>query len=140
MIANGTILADETGMNTIVENLHVLQQVLLQKSPITAERRARIQELREDVPAPILGHFDRLIAQGRKGVGLVRHGICSGCHLRVSFGTAAGLLQPKDVYLCENCGCYLLLAPDEVTPPAESAASVAAMVGKGRKKLATVTA
>jgi predicted nucleic acid-binding Zn-ribbon protein len=127
-------------MNTIVENLHALQQVLLQKSPVTAERRAQIWELRENVPVPILSHFDRLIAQGRKGVALVRHGVCGQCHLRVSFGTAAGLLQPKDVYLCENCGCYLLLAPDEVTPPAESAASVAATVCKGRKKLATVTA
>ena len=127
-------------MNTIVENLHALQQVLLQKSPVTAERRARIRELRENVPVSILGHFDRLIAQGRNGVALVRHGVCGECHLRVSFGTAASLLQPKDVYLCENCGCYLLLAPDEVTAPAESPALAAATVRKGRKKPAIVTA
>jgi predicted nucleic acid-binding Zn-ribbon protein len=127
-------------MNTITENLHALQQVLLQKSPVTAERRARIKELRENVPVPILSHFDRLIAQGRKGVALVRHGICGQCHLRVSSGTASSLLQPKDIYLCENCGCYLLLAPEEVTPPAEAPAVVAAPVRKGRKKLATVIA
>jgi predicted nucleic acid-binding Zn-ribbon protein len=127
-------------MNTIVGNLHALQQTLLQKSPVTAERRARIRELRENVPAPILSHFDRLIAQGRKGVALVRHGVCGQCHLRVSTGTASSLLQPEDVYLCENCGCYLLLAPDEAAAPAEPPAVVVATVRKGRKKPAVVTA
>jgi predicted nucleic acid-binding Zn-ribbon protein len=78
-------------MRTTVENLYALQQLQLQTAPVSAEREAQIKLLREKIPAQILGHFDRLIAQGRKGVALVRNGVCRECHIRVPLGTAASL-------------------------------------------------
>ena len=121
-------------MRAIVENLYAQQQILLQPKAASKEQMACIQQLREKVPVQILGHFDRLIAQGRRGVALVRRGICGECHLRISSGTVASLVQPKDVYVCDNCGRYLLLAPDESVTPAESAAPVPPPARKTRKK------
>jgi predicted nucleic acid-binding Zn-ribbon protein len=129
------IPAMEADMRAIVENLYTQQQMLLQPKPASKEQTACIQQLREKVPVQILGHFDRLIAQGRRGVALVRHGICGECHLRISSGTAASLVQPKDVYVCDNCGRYLLLAPDETITLAEPVAPVPPPVRKTRKKL-----
>jgi len=101
-------------MRAIVENLYALQQLLLQEKPLSPEQTVRVQSLRATVPAQIQGHFDRLIAQRRNGVAIVRNGVCCECHIRLPFGTAANLAQPTDIYLCENCGRYLMLAKEEI--------------------------
>jgi len=121
-------------MRTTVENLYALQQLQLQTAPASPARDAEIQKLREGIPAQILAHFDRLIAQGRKGVALVRGGVCRECHIRVPSGTAASLVQPKDLYLCENCGRYLLLPLDEIHPAVEVPVPPPAPARKTRKK------
>ncbi len=110
-------------MKAMVENLFALQQLLLKSSRVTPEQEAKIRQLRKNVPLPVLGHFDRIIKQGRRGVALVRHGVCCECHVRVSAGTAASLVRPKDLYLCESCGRYLLLDPEEATEAAEAPAT-----------------
>ncbi|MBI2496883.1 MAG: hypothetical protein HYV75_02790, partial [Opitutae bacterium] len=50
-------------MNPYIETL-LLQQRRLQAGATTEET----DKLRAQVPAVVLAHFDRLIAQGRKGV------------------------------------------------------------------------
>lgn len=110
-------------MSTTMESLYELQGLLLSSKASAATRESRIRALRETVPPPVLAHFDRLIAQRRKGVALVRRGFCGECHLRVSFATAASLVRPDDIFLCENCGCYLMLAPEETTVAAQPAAA-----------------
>ena len=121
-------------MRAIVENLYALQQLQLQTVPASAEQEAKMKKLRAKVPAPVLSHYDRLMAMGRKGVALVHNGICRGCHLRVPSGMAASLIRPKDLYLCDNCGAYLLVPLDEINPPADSTPPMPAPVRKTRKK------
>lgn len=77
-------------------------------------------------------HFLRLLAAGRKGVGLVRHGVCSACHLRVADATVANLRQSADLPLCENCGAYLLLDAEE--KPAELVIELSAGPRRVRRK------
>jgi len=101
-------------MRAIAESMYQLKQLLRSTEPATPERDAQIRRLRSEIPAPVLGHFDRLLQQGRGGVALVRHGVCGECHLRVSVGTLASLVRPKDLHLCDNCGSYLLMPQDEV--------------------------
>ena len=106
-------------MKPAIENLYTLQGLVRETRGIVPPGKAEIvQSLRTEVPAPILGHFDRMIARGINGVALVRHGVCTECHIRVPVSTLGALLKPKDLYLCENCGCYLLL-PEEETQAAE---------------------
>ena len=64
----------DSNMRKTVENLYALQQLQLQTAPASVEREAQIRKLREGIPTQVLAHFDRLIAQGRRGVALVSNG------------------------------------------------------------------
>ena len=113
--------------------MYALQQLALQSTPRTAEQEIQMCALRDKVPLQVLGHFNRLIERGQTGVALVRHGVCTGCHLRVSSGTVASLVNPKDLYLCDNCGRYLLLPLDEMTPTEDAKPTAAVTVTIKRK-------
>lgn len=97
-------------MNEILEHLLRLQD--LDFDPKL--RKSAGQEaatLREKIPPQILGHYDRLVARGKKGVALVSNQVCRGCNMRVPIGTVNTLMQAKDIQLCDSCGRYLALAP-----------------------------
>ena len=102
-----------------IELLNELQtlELLARKS---ADQKARIAALREEIPDPLLGHYDRLMTRGKKGVALVRRvtggGLCTGCRMRLPSGPYATLLRDEDVAMCENCARYLLLEPEEPAP------------------------
>lgn len=123
-------------MKSITENLLALQKLIKQGSPVTAEQQAMIQQLRQEVPEPILAHFDRALSRGKNGVALVRNGVCCECHMRVPTSTVASLSSPRDIYLCDTCGCYLQLAPDEQSIEFEPLVVTAPPARKARKKRA----
>src|SRR5690242_7300254 len=101
-------------MNDLLTNLLKIQALdFAETTDKTAE--AQKEELRARVPQPVLGHYDRLVARGKKGVAMVRNQVCTGCHMRLPIGTINTLMQGNDVRLCDMCGRYLYL-PD----PAES--------------------
>jgi predicted nucleic acid-binding Zn-ribbon protein len=82
------------------------------------------EELRNTIPQPILAHYDRLIARGKKGVALVRNQVCTGCHMRLPIGTINTLMQNQDIQLCDTCGRYLYLEEiPEATPAAQEPAA-----------------
>ena len=110
-------------MNDLIETLHLLQQQ--QRRPAAARLGApKLADLRARVPAPVLAHFDRLTAHGRKAVADVHHGVCSSCHLRLPQVTTFDVIHRHELRFCENCGAYLRFADDEVTS-ASRVASVA---------------
>src|SRR5215469_1260637 len=77
-------------------------------------------ELRTKIPPQILGHYDRLVAKGKKGITMVRDQVCTGCHMRVPIGGIMALKHGEDIQLCENCGRYLYLAPAALVEPVKS--------------------
>jgi len=95
-------------MNDILPNLLKLQA--LEFNP-TAEpgTPAQMAEIRALVPPQILGHYDRLVARGKKGVAVVTDQVCTGCHMRLPIGTINTLMQDLDIQLCDTCGRYLYL-------------------------------
>ena len=101
-------------MRTLVEIMLEMQPKLLGPHHHLAEQQAILKRLRPQVPELVLAHFLRLVVQGRKGAAAVRNGVCSSCHIRVASGVAAALLNPTDLHLCENCGAYLVIAPEEL--------------------------
>lgn len=105
---------ERDAMKPIVEKLLELQTILLTKPAEGTEAAAKAFELRREVPSSLLGHFQRRIARGRRAVAVVRNGVCGECHMRLPTGTAASLVSAADVVLCETCGCYLMLAADEL--------------------------
>jgi predicted nucleic acid-binding Zn-ribbon protein len=123
-------------MNDLLTTLLKLQAIEFDQAPASTSE-AEIAELRARVPAQILGHYDRLVARGKKGVAVVRNQVCTGCHMRLPIGTVNTLMQGTDIQLCDTCGRYLYL-PD----PAESqfveniAATKPAPKARKRKTLA----
>ena len=110
-------------MKELLQNL-----VKLQSLEFGGVRDANIEtamaELRTRIPPSILGHYDRLVARGKKGVAAVHGQVCSGCHMRVPLGVVNTLRQERDIQLCENCGRYLYLpAVEENDRPAKAVKS-----------------
>ena len=104
-------------MKDLLQNLIQLQTLDFGDVKTGAVEAARAA-LRSRVPAPILGHYDRLVARGKKGVAAVRGQVCSACHMQVPLAVVMRLQHGLDLQLCENCGRYLCL-------PAEGESEVA---------------
>jgi len=68
---------------------------------------ARQVELRAQVPNAILGHFDRMLAQGRSGIAPLRNGICGGCHIRIPRAHIAGIRGSHELDVCDQCGTFI---------------------------------
>ncbi len=104
-------------MRKIMDQLLALQKLELNSRAKSSAPQPEAKQLREQVPAPILAHYDRLMARGKKGVAIARNGVCSECHLRITGGKLLDLSAGKDVQLCDNCGRYLYLPPETTTSP-----------------------
>ncbi len=82
----------------------------------SSAKKAAAEKLRTQIPYQILGHYDRLRARGKKGVALVRHQVCSECHVSVPLGTVMTVINGSDIQLCGNCGRYLYVEPEAPAP------------------------
>jgi predicted nucleic acid-binding Zn-ribbon protein len=104
-----------------MQNLVKLQNLQFSDSKDKSAEAAKA-ELRAKIPAPVLGHYDRLIARGKKGLALVREQVCMGCHMRQPMAVVMTLMHQKDIQLCDSCGRYLYLedasASSAPEPPA----------------------
>lgn len=107
-------------MNELMENLVKLQALEFgEKEDKNAE--ATIEKLRATIPPQILGHYDRLVARGKKGVAIVRDQVCTGCHMRLPLAVVMTLMREKDIQLCDSCGRYLYLREAAAAPAPEPA-------------------
>ena len=96
-------------MNEIIKSLLQLQSLEFNDQSAPGHEK-QIAELRVKIPPPILGHYDRLVAHGKKGVAVIRNqSSCSACHISVPLGVVLTLMHNTDVQLCGNCGRYLYL-------------------------------
>ena len=110
-------------MKDLIDNLVKLQALQPDKTT-NAGSDDRIVKLRATIPEPILAHYDRLTARGKKGVAGVRNQVCTGCHMQVPLGVTFTLMHGDDLQICESCGRYLYLlesAPAEPIEPKKAA-------------------
>jgi predicted nucleic acid-binding Zn-ribbon protein len=94
-------------LQTLVE-LQALElgEVKIKNAEVTIAR------LRKKIPPQVLGHYDRLMARGKKGIVPVRNQTCTGCHLRLPIAVVMTLVHGTDLQLCDSCGRYLYLPED----------------------------
>ncbi|HWI59900.1 MAG TPA: C4-type zinc ribbon domain-containing protein [Bacillota bacterium] len=119
-------------MNDLLQTLLKLQALDFAENTTTSTDSLKA-ELRARVPQQILGHYDRLVARGKKGIAIVRNQVCTGCHMRIPIGTVNTLMQGTDVQLCDTCGRYLCLAPAEETQkPAQVAVAAEAPAAEAK--------
>ena len=106
---------------TILTLLYELQQLEFSNKDPDEKIKARIAELRTQIPPPYLRHYDRLKARGRKGVSLVRNGVCTECRMTLPTGVWNTVQRGDDICVCDHCARYLLLDPALQTQPTKEA-------------------
>ena len=71
---------------------------------LTKERAELAAKIDED----LLDRFDRLFeSKGDAAIVAVEHGICTGCHMKVTTATAMSVKAGKEIVSCEQCGRIL---------------------------------
>ncbi len=130
----------QCSMKNFIAQLFNLQTLEMEPTPDSTHKTAAIQELRQQIPPPILGHYDRLRSRNRKGVALVRHGVCAECHMRLATGIFAEVVRAEDIVICDTCGRYLHILPQDIATPESQSAQApppAAKPAAKRKKSAS---
>ena len=113
-------------MKSLIDNLMALQELRGRGSKPVRNPADQLTALRAQIPESLLFTFDRLIARNKNPVSVVRHGVCSECHLQIAVGTLGSLAFGQSVQQCGNCGRFLYLPKDEsVYEPASSPKSKA---------------
>ena len=77
-----------------------------QRQEFETEREA----LASKIDADLLDQFERLFnSKGDAAIVAVEHGVCTGCHMKVTTATAARVKAGKEIVNCEQCGRILYL-------------------------------
>jgi hypothetical protein len=125
-------------MNEIIKILLQLQTLEINGHAAPGQEKLAA-ELRAKVPPPVLAHYDRLVARGKKGVALIRNeSSCSACHISVPRNVVLTLMHNADVQLCESCGRYLYLPEPTPTPTEPVAPKKTPKARKPKAELQTV--
>jgi predicted nucleic acid-binding Zn-ribbon protein len=107
-------------MNALIKNLLTLQTLEFDAAGKAANAK-QIAELRAQIPAQIMAHYDRLAARGKKGVAVIRRQVCCACHMQVPRSVVLTLMNNKDIQICDSCGRYLYLEDTPADPATEAA-------------------
>jgi uncharacterized protein len=82
------------------------------KSKTLENRQEELTQEREtlasEIDADLLHRFERLFnSKGDAAIVAVEHGVCTGCHMKVTTATASQVKAGKEIVSCENCGRIL---------------------------------
>ena len=85
------------------------------KSKALGARQQELETERESlaskIDADLLDQFERMFnSKGDAAIVAVEHGVCTGCHMKVTTATAARVKAGKEIVSCEQCGRILYLA------------------------------
>lgn len=110
----GEIETAEKNARTIKETISRQLTDLEAKSKALDSQRRELEKEREAIAAQIdadsLDQFERLFnSKGDAAVVAVEHGVCTGCHMKVTTATASRVKAGKEIVNCENCGRILYL-------------------------------
>jgi predicted nucleic acid-binding Zn-ribbon protein len=110
----GELETAEKGARATKESISRQLADLETKSKALATQQQELEKERETLASQIdpdlLDQFERLFnSKGDAAVVAVEHGVCTGCHMKVTTATAAEVKAGKDIVTCENCGRILYL-------------------------------
>ena len=99
--ANGTKELISRQLNDLEAKSKTLQS---RKEELEKERSTLASKIEGD----LLNRFERLFkSKGDAVVVAIEHGVCTGCHMKVTTATAARVKAGKEIVSCENCGRIL---------------------------------
>ena len=66
------------------------------------------KELAEKIDEDLLDQFERLfVSKGDSAIVAVEHGVCTGCHMKLTIATIKATEAGKEIVSCEQCGRIL---------------------------------
>jgi uncharacterized protein len=100
---------------TVKDSISRQMADLEEKSKALETRLQELAKERADVAANIdedlLGRFERLFAsKGDAAIVAVEHGVCTGCHMKVTTQTAMRAKGGQEIINCDQCGRILYVA------------------------------
>lgn len=91
-----------------------LQEIEIAKKKADAKELKELQEradlIRTELDMVLVERFDRLMERYGFAVAEVENGVCMGCYVNVSTGMGSAIEGSNDIYVCENCGKFLVSA------------------------------
>ena len=66
--------------------------------------------IREELDRDLVSRFDRLMERYGFAVADAVDGVCQGCNINISTQMYSAMEDSNDIYVCENCGKYLVSA------------------------------
>jgi len=89
-----------------------LQEIEIQKKKAKKNVQVELQKkadlIRQELDAELLDRFDRLMERYGFAVAEVDGGACLGCFINVATGMGSAIEGSNDIYVCENCGKFLI--------------------------------
>jgi len=89
-----------------------LQEIETQKKKAKKVKRVELKKqadlIREELDEVLLDRFDRLMERYGFAVAEVIDGVCQGCYINVSTQMMSAIEGSNDIYVCENCGKFLV--------------------------------
>jgi mannitol/fructose-specific phosphotransferase system IIA component (Ntr-type) len=72
--------------------------------------QAQVNLIREELDHALLTRFDKLMQRYGFAVAEVEDGVCQGCNINLSTQMSSAIEGSNDIYVCENCGKYIVAA------------------------------
>jgi len=92
--------------------LKKLQDIEIKKRRAAREMHHELQKhsdlIREELDASLLARFDKLMERYGYAVTEVIDGVCQSCNINISTQMASAIEGSNDIYVCENCGKYII--------------------------------
>jgi predicted nucleic acid-binding Zn-ribbon protein len=66
--------------------------------------------IREELDEALVDRFDKLMERYGYAVAEVADGACQSCNINVSTQMSSAIEGSNDIYICENCGKFLIAA------------------------------
>ncbi|MBM3294871.1 MAG: hypothetical protein FJY82_10140 [Candidatus Aminicenantes bacterium] len=87
-------------------------EIKRKKAPKAQQKvlQAQATLIREELDEALLLRFDKFMARYGFAVAEVEDGACKSCNISVSTEMSSAIEGTNDIYVCENCGKYLVAA------------------------------
>lgn len=92
--------------------LQKLQEINISKKNASKKQQEQMEQeaemIRAELDEALLNRFDKLMEKYGYAVAKVVDGVCQGCNINVATGISSSIQGSNDIYVCENCGKFLV--------------------------------
>jgi hypothetical protein len=107
-VARGVLTASETLVN---EEISEWQRRLKGLEKSKQELEVEVTTLEEPVEGEVLALYKRILTKkGTAAVVPVEHGVCGGCHMKITISSLQVLAKGEQIEHCESCGRMIYMA------------------------------